>query len=335
MACHPSAQSRSRIGRQKRQRASTSRGICDRPAQRAGHCGRPNPHRPDPAPVTRWLVPRPVQTGRQPLDEGAARATSPLCRTVTPLHHVARAAHPPPYRRPRPDGQPRVCTVTAWPGGPSRPAPASAPRQPVQRGTRADPGRARGQARSRIMGVPTLRPSAPAKSPFTSALPDVHPARHRGEVGRSCPGGHTPAGRSCRGRGVERTTCFVRGLACSLVVLGQAMFWCVATFQDSRPIPRSLVRRTGAPARRIRLPAGGVGGAGPDYPGANLQVPAATGRPASPPDGTRRDDDQGRGDVGSGCRSHRTTGSNLGCAAPNGDPESGSSSGCPPRTGWR
>jgi hypothetical protein len=37
------------------------------------------------------------------------------------------------------------------------------------------------------------------------------------------------------------------------------------------------------------------------------------------------DDDQGRGDVGSGCRTHRTTGSTLGCAAPNGDPESGSS----------
>jgi hypothetical protein len=49
--------------------------------------------------------------------------------------------------------------------------------------------------------------------------------------------------------GVERPTYLVRGLACSLVVLGQAMFWCVGTFQDSRPIPRSLVRRTGAPAR--------------------------------------------------------------------------------------
>jgi len=55
--------------------------------------------------------------------------------------------------------------------------------------------------------------------------------------------------------GVERPTYFVRGLACSLVVLGQAMFWCIGTFQDSRPAPRSLVRRTGAPARRIRLPA--------------------------------------------------------------------------------
>ena len=43
--------------------------------------------------------------------------------------------------------------------------------------------------------------------------------------------------------------------ACSLVVLVQAMFWCVGTFQDSRPIPRSLVRRTGAPSQRIRLPA--------------------------------------------------------------------------------
>jgi hypothetical protein len=30
-----------------------------------------------------------------------------------------------------------------------------------------------------------------------------------------------------------------------------------------------------------------------------------------------------------------TLGSKLGCAAPNGDPESGSSSGSPPRTGWR
>ncbi len=60
---------------------------------------------------------------------------------------------------------------------------------------------------------------------------------------------------SSRIEGVERPTYFVRGLACSLVVLGQAMFWCVGTFQDSRPIPRSLVRRTGAPARRIRLPA--------------------------------------------------------------------------------
>jgi hypothetical protein len=38
--------------------------------------------------------------------------------------------------------------------------------------------------------------------------------------------------------------------------------------------------------------------------------------------------------IGSGCCSHRA-GSNLGCAAPNGDPESGSSSGSPPRTGWR
>jgi hypothetical protein len=44
---------------------------------------------------------------------------------------------------------------------------------------------------------------------------------------------------------------------------------------------------------------------------------------------------RGLGDVGSGCRSHRTTGSNLGWAAPNGDPESGSSSGSPLRTGWR
>jgi len=33
------------------------------------------------------------------------------------------------------------------------------------------------------------------------------------------------------------------------------MVWCVGTFQDSGPIPGSLVRRTGAPARRIRLPA--------------------------------------------------------------------------------
>jgi len=47
----------------------------------------------------------------------------------------------------------------------------------------------------------------------------------------------------------------VRGLACSLVVLGHAMFWCVGAFQDSRPIPGSLVRRTGAPTRRIRLAA--------------------------------------------------------------------------------
>jgi hypothetical protein len=30
----------------------------------------------------------------------------------------------------------------------------------------------------------------------------------------------------------------VRGLTCSLVVLGQAMFWCVGTFQDSRSIPK-------------------------------------------------------------------------------------------------
>ena len=30
---------------------------------------------------------------------------------------------------------------------------------------------------------------------------------------------------------------------------GRPLFWCVGTFQDSRPIPRSLVRRTGAPAR--------------------------------------------------------------------------------------
>ncbi len=60
---------------------------------------------------------------------------------------------------------------------------------------------------------------------------------------------------SSRIEGVERPAYFVRGLACSLVVLGQAMFWCVGTFQDSRPIPRSLLRRTGASARRIRLPA--------------------------------------------------------------------------------
>jgi len=52
----------------------------------------------------------------------------------------------------------------------------------------------------------------------------------------------------------------VRGLACPLVVLGQAMFWCVGTFQDSRPIPRSLVRRTGPPAR-AGLPVSGPAGA--------------------------------------------------------------------------
>jgi len=39
----------------------------------------------------------------------------------------------------------------------------------------------------------------------------------------------------------------VRGLACSLVVLGHAMFWCIGAFQDSGSIPGSLVRRTGAP----------------------------------------------------------------------------------------
>ena len=31
--------------------------------------------------------------------------------------------------------------------------------------------------------------------------------------------------------GVERPTYFVRGLACSLVVSGQAMFWCTARFR--------------------------------------------------------------------------------------------------------
>jgi hypothetical protein len=45
------------------------------------------------------------------------------------------------------------------------------------------------------------------------------------------------------------------------LIIGQAMFWCVGTFQDSRPIPRSLVRRTGAPAGGYGLPVSEPAGA--------------------------------------------------------------------------
>ena len=139
-------------------------------------------------------MPRLVQTGWQPLEEGAARATSPLYRTVTPLQHVARAAHPPPCRGPRSDGQPRVCTLTAWPGGTvaAITGQRAAPADPARDEGRPGPGP--GASPIPDHGVSTLRPSAPAKSPFTSALPDVHAARRRGEVGRSCPAGtHQPA----------------------------------------------------------------------------------------------------------------------------------------------
>jgi hypothetical protein len=71
---------------------------------------------------------------------------------------------------------------------------------------------------------------------------------------------------SSRIEGGERPAYFVRGLACSLVVLGQAMFWCVGTFQDSRPIPRSLVCRTARRPGGYGFRPGGLGGAGPDYP---------------------------------------------------------------------
>ena len=84
--------------------------------------------------------------------------------------------------------------------------------------------------------------------------------------GRDAGPRRAPTGTQFPCQGVERTTYFVRGLACSLVVLGQAMFWCVGTFQDSRPIPRSLVRRTGPRPGGYGFRPGGLGGAEPDCP---------------------------------------------------------------------
>jgi hypothetical protein len=141
---------------------------------------------------------------------------------------------------------------------------------------------------------------------------------------------------SSRIEGVERPTCFVRGLACSLVVLGQAMFWCVGTFQDSRPIPKESRAQNwrAGPADTASGPAAWVGsGRITRERTCRCQRLLVVRRAHLMEPGG--DDDQGLGDVGSGCRSHQTAGSNLGCAAPNGDPESGSPSGSPPRTGWR
>jgi hypothetical protein len=72
--------------------------------------------------------------------KSAARATSPLHEAVTPLHQAARAAHPPQAagRGPRANGQPRICTLTAWPGD-RRGHHTNAARWPIQHGTRANP----------------------------------------------------------------------------------------------------------------------------------------------------------------------------------------------------
>ena len=124
----------------------------------------PGPHVTGPVPPA--LPHRPA--GRR---EGAARATSPF-HNVVARSSVARAAHPPPSRGPRPDAS-RESLSRHGPGnGRGQHRPARRAGQP-RHGT-SGPGAGPGADPTPDHEALTLRPPALAKSPFTSALPDVH-----------------------------------------------------------------------------------------------------------------------------------------------------------------